>query len=192
MLLRIVVAIGCFAAAVLAVVQPEVDIRQLDALSAQHPESTIALLTRAHRIHPRDTSVSLQLGLELERTDDLAESILLEAARFDHQYQPAWSLANFYFRRQDRGHFWTWAARAARINNNDFRPLLRLAAVWAPEPRELVARLGDRPELLRSYLDILIGENRLPAAAEVAGFLREHNDPADLPRLRNFPSGSPR
>lgn len=194
MFLRMVAAAGCFSAAVFAVTHSFVDIRDLENLAAQRPEQRIAALTEAYLLHPRDTSISLQLGIELERLGDgaSAEAILLQAARFDHQYQPAWTLANFYFRQDDQDRFWIWATRAASISY-DVRPLLRLAEVWAPEPQLLIHHLGNRPELLRPYLDLLLGQGRFTAAGEVAGLLRAHHDPSDLPRLnalrlRNIPS----
>jgi len=194
MLLRLVAAVSCFSAAVFAVTHSFVDVRDLDNLAAQHPEQRFALLAEAHLLHPRDTSIGLQLGIEFERLGDRAsaEAILLQAARFDHQYQPAWTLANFYFRGEDQDQFWTWAARAASVSY-DVRPLLRLAVVWAPEPRLLIPHLGNRPELLRPYLDLLLGQGRFNAAGEIAGLLRAYQDPSDLPRLnapsiRNIPS----
>jgi hypothetical protein len=173
-----VAATACLAAALLAVIQPETDVQYAAGLPA---------LREAHRVHPRDTATSLPLGLELERSGNLAqaEAILLEAAHFDHQYLPAWTLANFYFRHNHPERFWTYAARATQLTN-DPRPLLRLAHRLASEPRTLVARLGNRPEILRPYLDLLIGESRLADAREVAALLRAHHDPADLPRFEDL------
>ena len=183
MLLRTAAA-GCFMAAALVVAQPETDVQDLDRSATLHPEQRIRILHQALRIHPRNTAASLRLGLELERSGDLglAEQVLVEAARFDHQYLPAWTLANFYFRRKNPGPFWLWSSRAAGLTA-DLRPLLRLANVWAPEPSVLVARLGDRPELLRPYLDLLIVDGRFEHAQLVAGLLGAHHDPADLPRF---------
>ena len=175
--LRIAAALGCCAAAALSV------------------------LPQAHEPTVRDTHATLARALELERSGDFtrAESTLLEAARFNRQYLPAWTLANFYFRRNNPEQFWRWAARAAAINPYDFRPLLRLAGALEPHPEALLARLADRPELLRSYLDILIGEARMSEAQYVATRLRAHRDPADLPRfaalddrLRTIRSAAPR
>ncbi len=167
---KVVTASACFITASLAVTLSNTD---LDTLAA-------------HQANPRDTSISLQLGLEQERLGDLsqAESILLTAAHFDRQYLPAWTLANFYFRRENQPQFWAWAARASAINSNDFRPLLRLADAVTLDPDTLIAHLGDRPELLRAYLDLLIGQARFTDAQKVADHLRDHHDPSDLPRLQ--------
>jgi hypothetical protein len=179
-------AAGCLIAAALAAFPPETDVRELDRLAAlASPDQRIALLTQARHILPRDTATALELGLELERAGQLApaEAILTAAARLDRQYQPAWTLANFYFRSDNPDQFWIWAARASTSNHYDLRPLLRLATIWAPEPHALLARLGDHPTLLRPYLDLLIGQSRFADAQYVASLLRAHNDPADLARL---------
>ena len=161
MLFRIAAALACCAAAVLS----------------SAPANT--------RLSARHTHSALQRALELERSGDFAhaEAILLEAAHFNRQYLPAWTLANFYFRRANHEQFWRWAARAAAINPYDFRPLLRLAEALEPEPTTVLSHLGDRAELLRCYLDILIGEARMSEAQYVATRLRAHGDPSDLPRF---------
>jgi len=145
-------------------------------------------LAQVHLAHPRDTSVSLELGLELERAGELlqAEATLLDAARLDRQYQAAWTLANFYFRRDRHDAFWLWAARAVKVNRHDLRPILRLANLRADEPRVLVSYLGNRPELLRPYLDMLIAEARFDHAQQVVDLLRAHRDPTDVVRIEAF------
>lgn len=155
-----VAAAACLALAVLAVTQPE-------------PE-----------LSPHDTPTQLGRALELERSGRLpeAEAALLEAARYDHQYAPAWSLANFYFRTSQAAPFWTWAARAATLTT-DPRALLRLATAQTSDPAVLIAHLGDRPLILRPYLDLLIAESRFAEAQQIAALLRAHRDPADLPRF---------
>jgi len=115
-----------------------------------------------------------------------AEVELLQAARVDHQYVPAWTLANFYFRRGDPANFWPWAQKAAARTFDDYRPLLRLADVLEPSPREVAIRLGSGPPLLRAYLDVLIGAGRLDAAQEIAALLNLHHDPSDVARLADL------
>ena len=169
MLWRILCSAGCFAAALMAV--------------AQAAGGTSPFLEPG--VNPRDTSTNLQLGLELERLGNLnrSEAILLEAAGYDHQYQPAWTLANYYFRRNQTDQFWRWSLRAAELSYDDGRPLLRLAAAMENDPVALMNHLGRRPVLLRTYLDILIGQDRKDAARQVAAMLSEFHDPADQPRF---------
>lgn len=138
-----------------------------------------------HPQNPRDTSASLQFALEQERAGHTAEAerTLLKAARYDHQYQPAWTLANYYLRQNQLDQFWYWARRAAELSYDDGRPLLRLATAIENDPEVVLDRLGRRPVLLRTYLDILIGQNRRDAAWQVASMLAEFHDPADRPRF---------
>ena len=165
--LRPLVATVCFLAAALAAART----------------SGIAQFTEP--ANPRDTSASLQRGLEFERAGNLgaAEQTLLEAARYDHRYQPAWTLANFYFRQNEPDQFWHWAHRAAELSYDGGRPLLRLATELEDDPSVVTSRLGRRPVLLRTYLDILIGQNRKGAVLQVASMLADFHDPADSPRF---------
>jgi hypothetical protein len=142
-------------------------------------------LEAQHTAHPLDTEVSIELGLDLERKGHVvqAEDTLLEAARYDRQLLPAWTLTNFYFRQERTDDFWRWAARSATLTYDDFRPLLRLATSLERDPRVVVGHLGDRPPLLRAYLDLLIGECRSSDARRVGEMLAAHRDPADRDRL---------
>src|SRR5262245_6924000 len=78
--------------------------------------------------NPRFSGGWIRLGLESERAEKMeqAEEELLRAARIDRRFLPAWTLANFYFRRDNRSEFWKWAHRAAALTYDDYRPLLRL------------------------------------------------------------------
>jgi len=139
-------------------------------------------------LNPRLSSVWIQLGLHDEAAGSLAEAEieLLRAARVDRQYIPAWTLANFYFRRGDSANFWPWAGKAAALTFDDYRPLLRLADVLEPSPREVATRLGGSAPLLRAYMDVLIGAGRLYAAQEIAAVLISHHDPSDSARLADL------
>lgn len=154
------------------------------ALFALHPEVTMPLEAQ-HAAHPLDTEISIELGLDLERKGRLveAEDTLLEAARYDRQLLPAWTLANFYFRQDRDDDFWRWAARSATLTYDDFRPVLRLATRLERDPERVIDRLGNRAPLLRAYLDLLIGEGRLQEARRVGRMLEDHRDPSDRERL---------
>jgi len=139
-------------------------------------------------LNPRLATAWIQLGLDDEAEGNLAaaEIELLRAARVDHQYIPAWTLTNFYFRRGDAVNFWLWARKAAARTFDDYRPLLRLADVLEPSPREVATRLGSKPPLLRAYMDVLIGAGRLDAAQEIATLLISHHDRSDDARLADL------
>ncbi|HTB15137.1 MAG TPA: hypothetical protein VK752_26380 [Bryobacteraceae bacterium] len=144
------------------------------ALAQQH-------LARAASANPRSAASWIALGLLEESSRDLtaAEQSLREAARIDRQYLPAWTLANFYFRRADRERFWEWANRAATLAYDDFRPLLRLGDSFEPDPFLLLAHFQNARRLRPPYLNFLIGENRLDAAQQVAREMAKEraNDP---------------
>jgi hypothetical protein len=127
------------------------------------------------------------LGLNAEADGELteAETDLLQAARVDHLYRPAWTLANFYFRRGDLAKFWPWARRATALTD-EYHPLLRLADDLGMPAQDVAVRLGGGAPLLRTYLDVLIGANRLDSAGEIARLLAAHRDPADDERLVEF------
>lgn len=110
----------------------------------------------------------MERGLAEEQSDPAqAERDLLEAARLDHQYLPAWTLTNFYFRRGS-SEFWPWARKAARLSYDGFRPLLELANAGEPDPLAVIERLGGAEKLTLDELDVLISEGRLDAAQTVA------------------------
>jgi tetratricopeptide (TPR) repeat protein len=151
-------------------------------------ESSPEELHAAVGLNPRLSSAWIQLGLDAEAEGNLpeAETDLLRAASVDRLYVPAWTLANFYFRRGDAAKFWPWAKRAADLTYDDYRPLLRLADALETSPPRVAARLGGEAPLLRAYLDILINAHRLDSAREVAGLLAARHDPADRDRLAAF------
>jgi len=119
---------------------------------------------------PHSSAALIDAGLLAEEAGDYAgaEGSLLEAARIDRQHLPAWSLANFYFRRGDPASFWTWARRAAVLSYHEPTLLLRLCDELEPRPAVVLERIGDTPRMHRAYLDFLIGRNRLSDAQEVA------------------------
>jgi hypothetical protein len=147
-----------------------------------------AQLRQALAENPRLSSAWITLGIEAERAGDRtrAETMLLEAARVDHRFLPAWTLANFYFRQGDSASFWPWAKLATRLTFDDYRPLLRLCDWLNADPSEVITRLDGGPPLIRAYLDLLIGEHRLEDARQVARILKAQHDPTDQARLAAF------
>jgi tetratricopeptide (TPR) repeat protein len=161
--------------------------------------------------NPLASAPWIDRGLAAEHAGDLAtaERDLLTAARLDRQYLPAWTLANFYFRRGDRGAFWPWARRAASLScgreadcgSDDVIPLMQLADILDPgralehltavPPDRIGQRavgLGDAPRLEHAYLDLLLRANRFDEAMKIARLelLRSttRRSADDLARLR--------
>jgi hypothetical protein len=160
----------------------------LRAANLDRYESSPVELHAALSLNPRLSPAWIHLGLDAEADGNLreAEMDLLHAARVDHLYLPAWTLANFYFRRGDADGFWLWAKQAARLTYDDYRPLLRLADALDTSPQRVALRLGGGAPLLRAYLDLLINAQRLDSAQEVARLLAALHDPADRARLAAF------
>jgi len=61
------------------------------------------LLTTSLQLNRYDAQADIELGLQYEADGDFgrAEKQLLEAYEVDHTYLPRWSLANYYFRRDN-------------------------------------------------------------------------------------------
>ncbi len=136
-------------------------------------------LRRVIQVDPRRSSAWIALGLSAEQAGDWseAEQALIEAAHVDRQYLPAWTLANFYFRRGAHEAFWRWARPAALLTYDDYRPLLRLTSAFEADPARVLNRLGDGIALERGYILYLIGVNRLEAAQQVARRLAARRPP---------------
>jgi hypothetical protein len=128
------------------------------------------LLRAAVRSNPRATSPRIALGLALEGAGQIAEARfqLSEAARMDHQYLPAWTLANFCFRRDDAECFWRWAHAAGERAYDGGRGIVELAARFDPDPTRVLDGLGGGALIEWAYLDSLIGQNNLKDAMVVA------------------------
>lgn len=152
-------------------------------LAELDPANASDALERAVVANPRASAAWISLGLieDNARDANAAERSLLRAAQVDHQYLPAWTLSNFYFRRANRELFWTWADRAASLTYDDFRPLLRLADQFEPDPDRMLRHFQDVRRLRPSYLSFLIGDKRLGAAQQVAREMS--NDRANDPQL---------
>ena len=159
-------------------------------LAELDPAPARAALGHAVEANPRSSSAWIALGLAAEREGDFpeAERSLLQAARVDRQYLPAWTLASFYFRRNNAPAFWPWAQRAAALSHDDVQALLKLCDLLEPQlqPGEVLDRLGESPRLERAYLDFLIRENRLGSAQQVARRILVAHAPIDTPRLMDF------
>src|SRR5579862_563907 len=98
----------------------------------------VPILQRAAAAGPRSSAPRIQLGLEFESRGDFAtaDSWLLDAARVDHQYEPAWTLANFYFRRGNAEQFWKWMRAALQVSYGDLRLAFDLCWRQSSDPNE--------------------------------------------------------
>jgi hypothetical protein len=145
------------------------------------------LLATSLRLDRYDAQADIELGLQYEAEGDFdkAEKLLLDAYDIDHTYLPRWSLANYYFRRDNMPAFWAWARNAAEMPGDDIGPLFELCWRVSPDPEKITgAILNEKPELIRPYLSFLLAKDQLRAVANVAPRLARSGDPeADRPLL---------
>jgi tetratricopeptide (TPR) repeat protein len=124
------------------------------------PDNAVVHLRRAVFLNPSRSRSWILLGLQLELhgNPEKGEQCYLKAAQSDRQFLPAWTLANFYFRRNDAARFWPWARNAARMSYGDLRPLFRLAfemsdSVDTVFVRMIVPRRSVEHQFLQELLD---------------------------------------
>jgi hypothetical protein len=145
------------------------------------------LLDTAVHLDPYNAEADIELGLQYEAEGnlELAEKSLLAAFDVDHTYLPRWSLANYYFRRDNLPAFWTWARSAATVPSDDVGPLFELCWRVSADPAIITAAiLNDRPELIRQYVGFLLAKDQLRAVADVASrLLRFGDEGSDRPLL---------
>jgi len=152
-----------------------------EALADLDPDRAMHWLAAALNANPRLSPAWIAQGLAFERDSprtgqfDQAAGALLQAASVDHQYLPAWTLANFYFRRAaflgTSAPFWYWARRAAGLTYDDFRPLLALAHAAEADPQMAIEKLGGSNLLLHADLDYLSELGRFEDAQKIARLL---------------------
>ena len=148
-----------------------------------------ALLRKIAALNPYSSAPRIRLGLAAELSGDSvsAEHWLLEAANVDHQFEPRWTLANFYFRAGDKKEFWKWMRAALEVSYGDRAPAYDLCWRVSDDAAEILRRgIPDRHEVVGSYLVYLLNkptDSRLPAVIDVARRLAAFHDAADLPML---------
>jgi tetratricopeptide (TPR) repeat protein len=129
-------------------------------------------LRRAARLNPFDAEVLMTLGLREEFEGDrvAAERELRRAAEVDHQYKPAWTLANFYVRRGEAAKAWPMIERILALDPLGFYlgPIFELCwQISGDDPGRvlrLIPKTGPKPV---QYLGFLMGTNRADEAMRV-------------------------
>jgi tetratricopeptide (TPR) repeat protein len=147
------------------------------------PGASTTALESAVALNPRMSFSWMDLGLRAEAMGNLqyAESCLLQAARVDKQYDPRWTLLNYYFRRGDTENFWIWARSASAMVYGDGLSLFRL--YWrVTSDSDLILRkaIPDEQAVLTRYLAFLLTDNHLDAIEPVAAMALKRARPEDL------------
>jgi hypothetical protein len=144
------------------------------------------LLERAAALNPSDASLWIRLGLAAETRADLpaAEKYLLHAATVSSQYEPRWTLANFYFRRENSKQFWLWTYAAFEMSyDGSRRPLFDLCErMGSPNPMLTNILRSDRPAA-RDYLAYRMEKPADGELHETALILAGFHNPDDGPLL---------
>jgi tetratricopeptide (TPR) repeat protein len=150
-------------------------------------EDSTALLELAARVNPLASAPRIRLGLAAETRGDfpVAEKWLLDAARVDHQFEPRWTLANFYFRRERPGEFWKWIRSALQVSYGDRRLAFDLCWRMTQNADEVLARaIPDQHDVLVAYL-YYVADQRHDAVGPAALKLATLRDRSDLPQLES-------
>lgn len=155
---------------------------RLALLSDDDPARATEALKRAVVLNPSDARSWIELGLRFEVNGEngMAEKCMLRAAEVDKKYLPRWTLANYYFRRNDIARFWFWAKAAAEMIYGDPLPMFRLCA-RITEDGNLIDRLDIRKTDVRaSYLSYLLGQGRIDLIARSSRQLLDANRESDV------------
>jgi hypothetical protein len=155
-------------------------------LTAANDSSERPVLEAAVALDPYYAHGWIELGLDAELAGDAAraEHLLLEAARVDKTYEPRWTLANFYYRRGDRGELWRWAKNAVEIAYQDQTPLFLLCWRMSSDPAEILSgAIPPQPRFLAQYLSFLIQRDNFEAAEAVGDLLAPQAGEAEIPLL---------
>ena len=146
-----------------------------------------ALLERAARVNPLSSEPRIRLGLAAETRSDFkkAEEWLLDAARVDRQFEPRWTLANFYFRRERWDEFWKWMRSALEMSYGDRRLAFDLCwRVTGDADEVLTQAIPDQHDVLATYVYYVMEHHR-DAAGPVALKLAALGNSADVPLLES-------
>jgi len=145
------------------------------------------LLGTSLHLNRYNVQANIELGFQYEDEGDFdrAEKQLLAAFAVDRTYVPRWSLANYYFRRNNMPQFWAWARSSAEMPSDDIGELFELCWRASPDPMKIAtAVLNDNPELVRQYITFLLTKDQPGAVAFVAPRLILTGDAStDLPLL---------
>jgi tetratricopeptide (TPR) repeat protein len=148
-------------------------------------ENSTALLEHAARLNPLSSAPRIRLGLAAETRGDFsgAEEWLLDAARVDRQFEPRWTLANFYFRRERTGEFWKWMRAALEVSYSDRRLAFDLCWRVSQHAEEVLTQaIPERHEILAAYLYYVM-DRQHEAVGSAALKLAQLHDRSDDPEL---------
>jgi hypothetical protein len=143
------------------------------------------LLRKAAALNPYSEQVWLQLGFDSEfYHGDLAsaEKYYLHSTEVSSLFLPRWTLANFYFRRQNKPEFMKWARAALEITPYRADPIFTEMWLVYPDHSRIVADLPSRAPILEQYLMFLMNARQLGSVPPVVERLASSASPSDSRR----------
>jgi hypothetical protein len=151
-------------------------------------ENGLTSLQIAARLNPADAQPWIDMGLDAELSGDYprAERDLLHATQINQQFEPRWTLANYYLRRHD-DRFWYWIKQALLKSYDDRTALFRLCWMFTDDADVILSRgIPDENQFLAPYLSFLLSENRWSAAEACALRMLPRADDRDVPGLLHY------
>jgi hypothetical protein len=150
-------------------------------------------LRRVARLNPFDSTVLMTLGLreEFRGNSADAEGYLVRAAEIDHQFKPAWTLANYYYRTNRPDKAWAMIARILSLEPLGFNPAPVFELCWRlasdnqstnqdTASRKILSVIPKRGHKAVQYLEFLIATHRPDAALDAWPNALAAADPTDL------------
>jgi len=132
----------------------------------------LAAWEQAVRLNPRSAEVLTEAAIMREMNGDLpgAERLLLRAEHFNQMWLPRWSLANFYFRRNQPADTLKWAKLALSRAYGDRRATFRLCRQAGASDQMLLNDIiaPDEPGNLSAFLYWITEEDRLDVLDQAA------------------------
>ena len=143
---------------------------------------SLGITKKIAELSPYASAPRIKRGLAAELAGDSAgaEKWLLAAASVDHQFEPRWTLANFYFRQEKPDEFWRWMHAALEVSYADRTPAYDLCWRVSQDAGEILRRaIPDQHDTVATYLIYLAQTKRLSAITPVARRLAAFRDKAD-------------
>ncbi|HZU26291.1 MAG TPA: hypothetical protein VFA04_12265, partial [Bryobacteraceae bacterium] len=127
-------------------------------------------LRMATQADPVDARLFIELGLECERAGDYDSALryLLESSRLSQEFLPRWTLANYYFRRNDLTQFRFWMHSALEVGAPNLTAAFRLLWNSGLTTAEISTVIPHTRDAVVGWLRWCVDQGRLDAAREAA------------------------
>jgi tetratricopeptide (TPR) repeat protein len=163
--------------------------------SGDSPATDVKELRSAARLNLLDSGLLIALGLREEIALDpaAAEADLVKAAEIDHQFKPAWTLANYYYRNNQPDKAAPFIQRMLNLEPLGFDPAPVFELIWSQNDdyRNIFRLIPARGIRQVQYLQFLMTTHRVEAALDAwPTVLAADENSADVsagPVLAGFP-----